>query len=100
MSQLAQLPQSVCAKRCPSKPRARLLARFASQSHKRFAPTWRSPCPGKFAPRPLSPSLHPPSPLLLLPSLSSEALVLVSVLGVLLESTECQRCWLSLEIYF
>ena len=57
--------------------------------------------PGKFAPKPLLPSLHPPSPLLLLPSLSLEVLVLVLVLGlVVLDTTECQRCWLSVEIHF
>merc|ERR1712090_45448 len=87
--QLALLPQSVSAKRCQWRAPTRLLARFASQSHNKFAPTLRSLCPGKFAPSLLSPSPLPPLPLLLLPSpllhLLSLSLALVLGLGGLLE---------------
>merc|ERR1719347_289258 len=89
LNPLAPLSQSVSATRCQWRAHTRLLARFASQSHRRCAPTWRSPCPGKFAPRLPSPSPHPPLPLPLLLSLSSEeVLVLLGLLG----SIRCQRC--------
>merc|ERR1711933_47034 len=88
LSPLAPLSQSVFATRCQWRAHTRLLARFASQSHRRCAQTWRSPCPGKFAPRLLSPSPHPPLPLPLLLLLSLEVLVLLGLLG----SIRCQRC--------
>merc|ERR1712106_1297477 len=79
LSPLAPLSQSACATRCQWRAHTRLLARFARQLHKRCAPTWRSPCPGKFAPKLLSLYQHPQSPLPLLLSLSSEVLVLAGL---------------------
>merc|ERR1711887_90514 len=95
LSPLAPLSQSVSATRCQWRAHTRLLARFASQSHSRCAPTWKWPCPGKFAPRLLSPSPHPPLLLPLPLSLSLEVLVLAGLLSEvsvgLLGSIRCQR---------